>query len=67
MELQGHVVVCLHSQKESPIYQEDWLGLRALDESGRLSLMNTTCIHQDYDTECFDKYFMEGVFPLLAD
>ena len=53
--------------KESPIYQEDWLGLRALDESGRLSLMNTTCIHQDYDTECFDKYFMEGVFPLLAD
>jgi len=39
--------------KESPMYQEDWLGLRALDESGRLHFLFTEGDHMAFDSLWF--------------
>ncbi len=49
--------------KESPIYTEDWIGLRALDEAGRLIFLETPGDHLEVSTEwlienIIRKYFM---------
>ena len=51
--------------EESPLYVEDWIGLRALQAAGKLLRGSTTCEHQDYFTECFDSYFEKYVLPVL--
>ena len=33
--------------RQSPWYTEDWLGLRTLDEAGRLTTWEVPCAHSD--------------------
>jgi len=47
--------------EDTPFWQEDFIGLKALNESNRLHKFITSCAHGDYSSSCFDKYFMENV------
>lgn len=59
---------CLTSfAEETAMWKEDWIGLRTLQESGRLFRFTTTCEHQDYDSECFKKYFTLNALPHLVN
>ncbi len=39
--------------RESPLYLEDWIGLRTLDESGRLVFLEEDAGHTDSDGQFF--------------
>jgi palmitoyl-protein thioesterase len=39
--------------REQPLYLEDWIGLRALDESGRVVLVSCDSEHMHLSTECW--------------
>ena len=47
--------------QDRKIYEEDWIGLRWLDERKRLELLSTPGEHMQLDTEvlveAFQKYF----------
>lgn len=51
--------------QDSPQYTEDWLGLRTLNETGRLHILETNCTHTGHKTEdCFPQ--LESLtFPFL--
>lgn len=51
--------------EDTDMYKQDWIGLRTLQESGRLHRFTTTCEHGDYASSCFQKYFLENVIPFL--
>ena len=52
----------LISSRESPIYLEDWIGLRALDEAGKLVFLDTDGNHLIFT----DEWFIENiVLPYL--
>jgi len=53
--------------EDLPMYKEDWIGLRKLQETGRLKRFTTNCHHGDYFTSCFDKYFVQYVVPFLKN
>jgi palmitoyl-protein thioesterase len=46
-------------------YINDWIGLRTLNESGRLHLLMATCIHQQYPDEEDKEFFMSKIIPFL--
>ena len=50
---------------QTAFWTDDWIGLRALDESGKVTWGTTMCEHQDYSSPCFDKYFTQYVVPVL--
>jgi palmitoyl-protein thioesterase len=52
--------------EQQPMYTNDWIGLRTLQETGRLNRFTTTCPHSDYSSPCFDKHFMANVMPFLS-
>jgi palmitoyl-protein thioesterase len=39
--------------REQPLYKEDWIGLRALDEHGRVVLASCDAEHMHLSTECW--------------
>ena len=39
--------------REQPLYKEDWIGLRALDEHGRVVLESCDSEHMHLSTECW--------------
>jgi palmitoyl-protein thioesterase len=39
--------------REQPLYKEDWIGLRALDESGRVVLASCDSEHMHLSEECW--------------
>lgn len=39
--------------REQPLYVEDWIGLRALDESGRIIHVSCEGEHMQLSTECW--------------
>ena len=39
--------------REHPLYLEDWIGLRALDESGRVVLASCDSEHMHLPIECW--------------
>jgi len=41
------------SMREQPLYIEDWIGLRALDESGRVVLVSCDAEHMRLSPECW--------------
>ena len=41
--------------KDQPIYQEDWIGLRELDESGRLVFSEITGHHMQFTFDWFEQ------------
>jgi len=47
------------------LWKNDLIGLRTLNETGRLHRFSTTCEHQDYFTSCFDSHFIRYVIPHL--
>lgn len=51
--------------KQSKQYIEDWIGLRTLDESGRLQLEAIDCDHQDVPRDVCKKYYDMYTKPLL--
>jgi len=51
--------------EEQPLYKYDYIGLRELQETGRLHRFYTTCVHNDYTSPCFDKYFIANVLPFI--
>ena len=55
-----HEIIPLH---DSAFYQEDWLGLRVLDETGRLHLKMASCTHVDYQED--EANFVKNTLPFL--
>jgi palmitoyl-protein thioesterase len=49
--------------REQPMYTEDWLGLRALDEGGRLLLLHAPGPHMQFSLAWFTQ---EVLLPFLA-
>ncbi|XP_038681442.1 palmitoyl-protein thioesterase 1-like isoform X2 [Tripterygium wilfordii] len=49
--------------KETKLYKEDWIGLRTLDEAGKVKFINVTGNHLDISKGDMKKY----VVPYLAD
>lgn len=49
--------------REQPLYSEDWLGLRALDEAGRLLLLHAPGPHMQFSLDWFRQ---EVLLPYLA-
>ncbi|KAK4686219.1 palmitoyl-protein thioesterase, partial [Tremellales sp. Uapishka_1] len=47
--------------KDQPLYKEDWIGLRALDEKGRLQLEHCPGEHMDLGGGCADRIVKEWV------
>jgi palmitoyl-protein thioesterase len=43
----------LISMKQQPLYLEDWIGLRALDEAGRVKLLLCEGEHMQISAKCF--------------
>ena len=41
------------SMREQPLYVEDWIGLRTLDESGRVVLVSCDAEHMHLSVECW--------------
>jgi palmitoyl-protein thioesterase len=41
------------SMREQPLYVEDWIGLRTLDESGRVVLVSCDAEHMRLSAECW--------------
>jgi palmitoyl-protein thioesterase len=41
------------SMREQPLYNEDWIGLRTLDESGRVVLVSCDAEHMHLSLECW--------------
>lgn len=39
--------------RKQPLYVEDWIGLRTLDESGRVALVSCHGEHMHLSTECW--------------
>ncbi len=39
--------------REQPLYVEDWIGLRTLDESGRVVLVSCDAEHMHLSPECW--------------
>lgn len=39
--------------RKQPLYVEDWIGLRTLDESGRVALVSCEGEHMELSTECW--------------
>jgi pimeloyl-ACP methyl ester carboxylesterase len=50
---------------ETDGYKGDWLGLRTLDQSGRLSIVGIQCHHQDYPRETCKQFYDQYTKPLL--
>ena len=51
--------------RQSAAYQSDLIGLRTLDESGRLWMYSCDCRHQDYPTEACHAVFNAHTLPFL--
>ncbi len=49
---------------ESKLYRENWLGLRTLDESGRLHLKFANCTHVGFQKD--EENFVENTLPFLT-
>lgn len=48
---------------QTKLYIEDWIGLRSLDEAGRVKFVNVSGKHLDISTRDIQKY----VLPYLKD
>lgn len=46
----------LQNLTETPTYQGDWIGLKSLDQQGKLSLLRVNCTHQDMPAEACKEY-----------
>jgi palmitoyl-protein thioesterase len=49
----------VYTMRESPLYQEDWIGLKELDTSGRLHLYEVIGDHLQFDMQWFEKEIVE--------
>jgi palmitoyl-protein thioesterase len=46
---------------EQPLYIEDWIGLRTLDESGRVVLASCEGVHMELSAECWQPLVQQYV------
>jgi palmitoyl-protein thioesterase len=51
--------------QDSIQYKEDWIGLRTLNESGRLHIFETNCTHSGHKSELCFPQLEELTFPFL--
>eukprot|EP00730_Choanoeca_flexa_P001819 TRINITY_DN10795_c1_g2_i2.p1 TRINITY_DN10795_c1_g2~~TRINITY_DN10795_c1_g2_i2.p1 ORF type:complete len:313 (+),score=64.83 TRINITY_DN10795_c1_g2_i2:94-939(+) len=51
--------------RQSALYKEDWLGLKTLDESGRLQMHTSECQHEEHPTPSCKQSFDAYTLPLL--
>jgi len=49
------------SLQDSQLYQEDWIGMKTLDENGQLVFLSTEGNHLDFT----DDWFIENIIPYL--
>jgi palmitoyl-protein thioesterase len=49
----GHDEKAIVPMRKQPLYVEDWIGLRTLDESGRVELVSCDGGHMHLSTECW--------------
>eukprot|EP00698_Gefionella_okellyi_P003196 TRINITY_DN1298_c0_g1_i2.p1 TRINITY_DN1298_c0_g1~~TRINITY_DN1298_c0_g1_i2.p1 ORF type:complete len:300 (+),score=41.63 TRINITY_DN1298_c0_g1_i2:104-1003(+) len=52
--------------EQSAQYTQDWLGLRTLDEQGKLHIFNASVQHTDHTSASFQEAFEQIVLPFLA-
>lgn len=51
--------------RETPLYKEDWIGLRYLDEQKRVHFYSCDCPHPDYPDESCRDIFNNYTLPFL--
>lgn len=53
----------LLAMRDTQLYQQDWIGIRALDEAGRLTLLHTRGRHMRFTLDWFEQHVVR---PWLA-
>jgi palmitoyl-protein thioesterase len=53
------------TMEEQPIYYEDWLGFKTLNETDRLTFYSTNCTHYEHHTPVCKYNFVEHTLPYL--
>ena len=48
---------------QTDLYKEDWIGLRTLDEAGKVSYVSTPGAHMHVTRGCVDKYILPNIVP----
>ncbi|KAJ4459307.1 putative palmitoyl protein thioesterase [Paratrimastix pyriformis] len=51
--------------QQTEMYKQDWIGLRTLEESGRLRFATVSIPHDDYYSPAFDGLFTKHALPVL--
>jgi len=51
--------------KESAFYTEDWLGIRTLDQTGRLFQGKTDCKHENFPADVCKNWYVQFTRPFL--
>eukprot|EP00762_Andalucia_godoyi_P007424 ANDGO_07859.mRNA.1 Palmitoyl-protein thioesterase 3 len=52
--------------QESETYKGDWIGLKTLDEAGKLKFLTASCTHPDYPHTPDKDWFMANIMPLFG-
>jgi len=50
---------------QSDIYTQDFIGLKALNETARLKLYETDCLHNEHHQEPCKDFFLQFGLPFL--
>jgi palmitoyl-protein thioesterase len=62
MDRQGRIL----DMTESQLYKEDWIGLRTLDQAGKVRTIEVDADHCIYGTPEIQSYFLPFLYPDLA-
>ena len=55
-----HEAASVVELRDQPLYREDWIGLRALDESGRLVTFDCPGQHMHFTDEWFKRHVLDA-------
>ena len=50
----------------TPQFHDDLIGLRTLNETGRLQFASSSCPHDDFSSACFQEELVKWVVPVLS-
>jgi len=62
---QNNSDIQVYTLAEQEIYTEDFIGLRSLNETGRMHFYTMSCLHQDIPSKGCEVYFNEFTLPYL--
>lgn len=58
-------LLLIQELKTAQWYIEDWIGLKSLDEAGRLHFLRANCTHETYPDVQDRAFFMESLLPFF--